>query len=179
LVTLEQILGMAVDAAFDDPKLFIQREEIQPELSELLSAAERGDPSDASPKTRAPQTREYASSSASSENSLFASIPSSVKSAGMTTPMPAPAHVPTARSPLASQPKAKQSQPPAPVQPLHPAPTASMVAAARTESITQTAGSSRLSDASPDEPLFSYDSASNAPAFGKKEAPRATRSVSR
>lgn len=179
LVTLEQILGMAVDAAFDDPKLFIQREEIQPELTELLRVAERGDPSDVSPKTRAPQNREYASSSATSKNSPFASITSSIKNAGTATPMPAPAHVTTARPHPTSQPTAKQSQPRASVQTVHPARNTSIVEPARTESITPAAGSNRLSDVSSEDPLFSYDGASNAPAFGKKEAPRATRSVSR
>lgn len=177
LVTLEKILGMAVDVAFDDPKLFIQREEIQPELAELLLAAERGDPPDAPSKPPAPQTREPASSSASQKNPLFASITTTVKSTDMATSVPASA--PVARPPLAVRPETKQIQPPASAQTVRPTPTASAVPPVSTVLVTQTAALNQLSDATSGEPLFSYDSASNAPAFGKKEAPRATRSVSR
>ena len=175
VVTLEGILGMAVTVAFDDPKLFIQREEIQPELAALLSTAERVVPPDApSKKTGTPGTQEYNSSSTSPGISLFAT---SVKSVGITTSAPDHVVVPSHGLPPASQLKEKQSQPPASVQPVLLA--TPMAATAMTELTTQTTGSNRLSDVPSEEPLFSYDSPTNTPAFGKKNAPRAMRSVSR
>ncbi len=170
LVTLEQILGMAVDAAFDDPKLFIQREEIQPELEALLRAAERDDPPDASSKTSAPRTQEYVPQGISPKNLLFASIGNSAKNTVVAALAPSPTITSFGRPPLSAQFKAKQ-------RPL--ASTASAVAPTTTAPVAQAASLNRLSDVSSEEPLFNYDSASNAAAFGKKEAPRATRSVSK
>lgn len=179
VVTLEKILGMTVDAAFNDPKLFIQREEIQPELEMLLRASGRSDPPDDSPKNGSPSTRENTPPGDSSGNSLFSSATSSAKNAGSHSSPAAHPQVSSARSPLASTFRAKPSQPSAQVQTVSSTPTASIVMPAMTEPVAQTGGSHRMLDAPSEEPLFSYDGASNAPAFGKKEAPRATRNVSR
>ena len=178
LVTLEQILGMTVDAAFDDPKLFIQREEIQPELAALLSTSARDKPSHDSLKYSPPSPQETGSLDQKPENSLFASVATTVKSAGSNTSTP-PAAAPSGRSPLVNQFSGKQSQQSAPVQNLPAAPAASVGASALKEPTKQKAGPNQSSNVSSGEPLFSYDSASNASAFGKKEAPRATRSVFR
>ena len=187
LVTLEQILGMAVDTAFDDPKLFIQREEIQPELEVLLRAAERGEPPDTSSKTNAPKTQEYVLQGSSPKHLLFASIGNSAKDTVIAPPASSPKTTSSATSsatlpatssaalsstpPLSAQFKATQMSS-ASAQSVVPASTASAP-------VAQAARSSRLSDLSSEEPVFNYDSASNASAFGKKEAPRATRSVSK
>lgn len=177
LAALERILGMAIDAAFDDPKLFIQREEIQPELEALLRATKGVDLPDASSKAHKPPVHEYTAAARPSESSLFASITNSEKSAGSPASAPAPVAALPARAPQTSQLKARPNQIPAPVQPVHS--TATVAASAATEPAPRASDSNRLSDVPSGEPLFSYDSASNASAFGKKEAPRATRNVSR
>lgn len=178
LPTLEQILGMAIDAAFDNPKLFIHREEIQPELVKLLLQAEHGDSAFESLSTDASQTRDDASLRASPQTSLFAFTTPPAKGVDTARVASAPAAASSAGPSPASQFTAKQP-PPAPVKTVRPAPAASPVVSAMPAPDTRAASAHRLPDATSDEPLFSYDNASNAPAFGKKEAPRASRKVSR
>jgi len=179
LETLEKILGMPIDTAFDDPKLFIQSEEIQPELAKLLRAAERGEAFDVSLRSKTPQTRKDSADSISPENLASTFAKNTLTSANSATVAVAPASPLTARSPVVSQAKVKQVQLPISVQSEDPTPLAATVMPALTNLALQKTSLDRLSDVSTEEPLFSYDSASEAPAFGKKEVPRASRSVSR
>ena len=177
VATMEQILGMAVDAAFDDPKLFIRREEIQPELAVLLQASGRvGSTDDLLNKTKH-STAERISSDNAPEKPLFVSVTHSAKSAATTKLPPAPAL--SVRSPIASLVKSPQSQISAQAQTAPSATAASTLVRPMREPGNELAASETFPDAPSEEPLFVYDSASNTPAFGKKEAPRATRSVSK
>lgn len=172
VVTLEQILGMAVDAAFDDPKLFIQREEIQPELAVLLQASGRSEPpDDSSSKARRSNGERPSSDNIQNtpNNPIFASVAHSAKSAAVSSslsvaspPVKLPHHQ------MSAQTSSSTSA----------APAATLVVPARGPA-NERVGSEILSNAASDEPLFVYDGASNAPAFGKKEVPRATRSISK
>ena len=141
---MEQILGMAVDAALEEPKLFIQREEIQPELAALLRTAARiGSSDDLQNKTRY-SAGEPVSSDSVSNRPLFASMIPSAKGAAVTR-----------------------------------LPVASTFAPAVEDLANEAVVPENFPAVSSEEPLFVYDSASNVSAFGKKEAPRATRSTSK
>ena len=177
VVTLEQILGMAVDAAFDDPKLFIHREEIQPELIVLLRVSGHSPSPDDLPKNASYSVQEKIASGNTPEKPLFASMVYSEKSAASATLSSESASF--FRPPVASQLRTTQSQIPAQAQTVPFIAVASALVAPVKDSINEPAGPRTLPDASSEEPLFSYDSASNAAAFGKKEVPRATRSVSK
>ena len=177
VVTLEQILGMAVDAAFDDPKLFIHREEIQPELIVLLRVSGHSPSPDDLPKNASYSVQEKIASGNTPEKPLFASMAHSEKSAASATLSSESASF--FRPPVASQLRTTQSQIPAQAQTVPFIAVASALVAPVKDSINEPAGPRTLPDASSEEPLFSYDSASNAAAFGKKEVPRATRSVSK
>lgn len=179
LETLEKILGMPIDMAFDDPKLFIQPAEIRPELAKLLAPAERIDTSDALLENETPPTLKDVSKSTLPENLLFTSITNTLNRTNAAAVATAPAAPPTAGLPAASQAKVKQARLPVPVQSGNVTSTSVTVVPAVTNSDLQKPTFDRLADVSSEEPLFSYDSASNAPTFGKKEVPRATRSVSR
>ena len=178
LVTLEQILGVAIDAAFDNPKLFIQREEIQPELVTLLLKAEHAGSALESPKTAAPKTGDDTSPHAVPKTSFFAFTPSPAKDERTAAGAPVPLATPTSGQLAASQRTTKQLQP-APAKTVRSEQAAPLVSSAVPDPDARVTNSARFPDATSDEPLFSYDNASNAPAFGKKEVPRATRKLSR
>ena len=165
VVTLEQILSMAVEAAFDDPRLFIQREEIQPELAALLQTSGRIGSTDGLAAKTSHLTAEHISSGNAPEKPLFASMMHSAKSAAAT------------RSPIALPVNSPQGQ----ISAQTPTTPAAVVTPTFTPPMRQQsdelAASGSFPDSSSEEPLFVYDSASSAPAFGKKEAPRATRSA--
>ncbi len=171
VTTLEQILGMAVEAAFDDPRLFIQREEIQPELAVLLQTSGLVDSADGLTAKTSHSTVERISTGNAPEKPLFASMAHSMKSAAMT------------RSPTASPINSPQGQilaqaPITPAAVVIPKFTPPMITPLRQQS-NELAASNSFPDTSSEGPLFVYDSANNTPAFGKKEAPRATRSAAK
>ena len=167
VTTLEQILGMAVEAAFDDPRLFIQREEIQPELAVLLQTSGLIDSTDGLAAKTSRSTVEHIPPGNAPEKPLFASTTYSAKSAA------------TTRSPIALPVNSLQGQILAQT-PITPAAvvTPTFAPPMRQQS-NELAASNNFPDASSEEPLFIYDSANNAPAFGKKEVPRATRSAAK
>lgn len=179
VATLEKILGMAVDAAFDDPKLFIQREEILPELAQLLLAHKLSDLPGFSSETEIPETRENSFSDSSDENSLVASLTTIPGIAGTGTSTSHNATDLMTRSPVESWPNSKQSQPPVANQPSRSPPNGPPIAPVKTAPVKSTTDLNYTPEVSSEGSLFNYDGASNAAAFGKKEAPRATRSLSR
>jgi cellulose biosynthesis protein BcsE len=174
LATLEKIIGLAVEVAFDDPKLFIHLEEIQPELAVLLREAEHGNLPKSPPKSGLPRPKVHTVPLAPAEPALFTSITSSANNADAAGNAPL-------KSAISSQIKAKHEQPSTAVQITQTTPVALVNSAANAPPLSEprarAAVSSRLSDLPSEEAVFSYDGASNAPAFGKKEAPRATRKV--
>ena len=165
--TLEQILGMSVSEALDDPKLFIQREEIQPELDVLLQRSGSPGSADDLPTKTIYSTPQHFSSDNVSEKPLFASMTRPVDSAAAT------------RSPIALPVNSTQTQISAQVQATPPTVVTPKFTPPMREPSNELVASEKLSSSTPEEPLFVYDSASNSPAFGKKEAPRATRSASK
>ncbi len=177
VVTLEQILGMAVDAAFNDPKLFIHREEIQPELSVLLQISGANRRADEPQKNTGQAARQSVSTFSSTDSPSFTSMTQSVKSVAGTQRPAAIATLP--RLPTAQMPVIRQSQNPAQDYTVSRTPVVDTFVSALSDLTNENASLPNLSAKSTEEPLFSYDGASNAAAFGKKEAPRATRSISK
>ncbi|TAG35640.1 MAG: hypothetical protein EAZ34_03005 [Polaromonas sp.] len=167
VTTLEQILGMAVESAFDDPKLFIQREEIQPELATLLQTSGLIDSTDSLTAKTSRSTVEHISSGSTPEKPLFVPMTHSAKSAA------------TTRSPTTLPVNSPQSQILAPPPTTPAAVVTPTFTAPMRQQGNQLAASNGFADASSEEPLFVYDSASSTPAFGKKEVPRATRSAAK
>lgn len=177
VAVLEEILGVAVDSAFDDPKLFIQRVEIEPELAELLQVAKRIDSASAPTGARVLQTKASVSQAENRETPLFASMGTSKKNVESVNPVHV---VGTAFKPaFVTQPSTSQDRASAAVQALRPSLPDAMLPPSRTATVAQAAGTGSLPDATVEGPLFNYDTASNTPTFGKKEAPRATRSASK
>lgn len=174
LETLETILGMSVDEAFDDPKLFIHRDEIQPELAALMLASLRGNTAGDSSRPGINATQVQASSEHFHGNSHLAVTGIQEKS----VPSFRPAHPlhPAASARLVEpQQRPKQSSLLIQADPASP-----QVGASQGTALTmETVSSSIIANLPSEEPLFSYDGASNSAAFGKKEAPRAIRNVSK
>ena len=167
VTTLEQILGMAVEAAFDDPRLFIQREEIQPELAALLQTSGLIDFNDGLVARTSHSTAGPIASANAPEKPLFASITHSARSDASTS------------SPIALSVNSPQGQILAQSSTTSTAVVTPTFAPPIRQQSNELAASESLPDGSSGEPLFIYDSASNAPAFGKKEVPRATRSATK
>ena len=155
LVTLERIFGMSVDEAFDDVRFTIQREEIQLELAVLSRAAEKDDLPDYSSVTMTPQ--QATASQLPTETTL------SPQSISALTDGPAPRAGGPSRKPAAAGqrlPGVRTVPPALAIQPQAPH------ARDRAPKVLNTPT---------DGPRSGYETA--LPFFGRKEAPRAKRSL--
>ena len=164
LATLERILGMPVDAAFDDIRFLILREEIQAELPVLVRAAEQGALPDyasmipTSPSLPADMTIGL-QNEAKRLDQQWSNVP-----AGYSTPAVAitserassDRHVPT------SKPTRKLTQ---------------FVEPSRTPVAVSPGAAARVAEVPAVGSIYQYDNTIARPFFGKKAAPRATRSA--
>ncbi len=164
LATLERILGMPVDAAFDDIRFLIQREEIQAELPVLVRAAEQG------------ALPDYAS--------MIPASPSLPQD--MTTDLPNEAErlaqawsaAPTAYSTpnvAASNERASNDRHAPTIKPTR-NPT-QFVEPSRTQMAVPPGVGVLAPEAPADGSIYRYDNTIASPSFGRKAAPRATRST--
>lgn len=169
LATLERILGAPVDAAFQDITFMVRREEIQTGLAALTRAAEQSDLPDYSAVATlmsddAPQTRELEKSVLFSapvlettkhrvESMIFQKVPAmpraSLQQQASSNPLEFLTNHRLQTTPVAS-PKHRETPPKVPHD--------------------------KAENSSESEILFSY-SDTPIPSFGRKEAPRATRSA--
>lgn len=163
LATLERILGRPVDAAFDDIRFLIQREEILAELPVLVRAAEQGvlpDYAALIPSAMIFSEEDIVSTDAPErladalpETSL-GSVPPLLM--GLTERAPHDGHA-------------------SPVKPMrHPTPS---IKPSSTPIMPPPQVAVRASDAASDSSLYRYDNNLTASSFGKKVAPHATRSA--
>jgi len=161
LATLERLLAVSVDDAFLNIKFVVNKEEMQAELAALLRSAEREQLPDYSVVATSPQ-----------EQQSVDVIPPSVEAARENRREAEAAITPNSPSlfekqtvPVVSFPKMVGQEIRTPVKPV-----------VRPSSGSRSVVSTREDVG--DSPLFQYDGISNAPTMGKKDAPRATRSVS-
>ena len=171
LLTLERILGMPVDAAMDNIRFLIRREEIQAELAALSRAAEQGDLPDYSSLIGVPQD-----TSGTELDVAGQQLPTPKTLSNIFTE-------PTALGPN------QVTSIPEPVGLTGPRPTALPAFLAPKPKTNSFAAASRLAFTTPmdaatiapgtpsDQSLSNYRSAQPASSFGRKPAPRASRSA--
>lgn len=176
LVTLERILGMPVDAAFDDVRFMIRREEIQAELPVLLRAAEQGNLPDYSSMIAVPPPSDAADPAATLRNEP-ALFPQPLATSPLTSTTPAPvvfnrrASSEQRTTPVVSKPRPTLDGVPSrrAATPLV-APTHSKLAPPVDSAL-------RATDIQADRSRSSDNKAQATPPFGRNAAPRATRST--
>lgn len=168
LATLERLLGMPVDAAFDGVRFLIARAEIDSELAALSHVAERGDLPDYSSLSETPPPAELPGTESAPE-----------------APEP-PAPMPPAQAP--ATPVARLTEKPStlavsaektrdlPDQALF-ATAAKPPAAPPVKRGLATAPIARAPDSPAVVPAFAFHGTPQAPVFGKKEVPWATRAA--
>jgi cellulose biosynthesis protein BcsE len=164
LATLERILGMPVDVAFDDIRFLIQRDEIQAELPVLVRAAGQSDlPDYASLIPASLPLQEGLDETLANDAPRLTQTPSPasiVSVSPVTVVAPGRAsndrHVPLVKPARNPTPLAKSS--------------GNQMAAPPDAAV-------RVVDTPLDGSLYRYDNNVARPAFGKKAAPRATRST--
>ena len=163
LTTLERILGMPVDAAFDDVSFLIQREEIQAELPVLLRAAEQG---------ALPDFASMIPASPSLPQDVPAITP--IEAERLAQARPAPAAYSTSIFAVFNERASNDLHAP-PIQ--SPRNSTQFVEPTRTQMAVPRDATIRAPDTSPDGSIYRYDNTLARPSFGRKAAPRATRST--
>lgn len=173
LTTFERILGATADVVFQDITFMVRREEIQAGLAALTLAAEQRDLPDYSGVVM-PLPENAASASVPAKTSLlFAQTEGDASNPAQSTEPTTTRNVPVISETL----HAAQATPiPLKFSSNPTTPTARVGSAKHRETSPEI--SFDITQASPDEEvLFSYGETS-VPSFGRKEAPRATRSAS-
>jgi len=166
LATLERLLGMSVDAAFDTVRFLVARVEIEPELSALSRAAERGDLPDYSALSEATQPPELPSTGKFEATPLFApTLPSA--------PITSTAPITELPSELTAGEQQTRELPGRPM----PATAAKSPIAPQVKPGLSTAPAFGPPDDSAADRTPHHYSTPQAPVFGKKEVPWATRSA--
>ena len=164
LATLERILGMPVDAAFDEVRFLIQREEIQAELPVLLRAAELGAlPDYASMIPALPSLQQDMTNDLPNETERLAQAWSAAPT-GFSTP-----------SVAASNERASNDRQAPTIKP--PRNPTQFVEPSRTQRVVPLGTGVRAPDAPADGSICRDDNTIARPSFGRKVAPRATRST--
>lgn len=164
LATLERILGMPVDAAFDDIRFLIQREEIQAELPVLVRAAEQG---------ALPDYASMIPASPPLPADISANIPSEVERLAHAWPTAPPAIA--ASIVVGSNERASNDRHAPPIKLTH-NPTRLVEPSRIQAAVSMDAAVSAL-DTPSDGSIYRYDNTIARPSFGRKSAPRATRST--
>lgn len=163
LTTLERILGMPVDAAFDDIHFLIQREEMQVALPVLVRAAEQGDlPDYASIIPASPVLTEGWTADTTGESESLQTRPATSDGEISKAIFVSNRHVTDHRQ--ASSAKVTRY----PTALIKPSAHAVASPAAETD---------RYADLVSDGSLYRYDKSVTKPSFGRKTVPRATRSA--
>ncbi len=176
LLTLERILGIPVEAVFDDVRFMIQREEIQAELPVLLRAAEQGNMPDYSYMMAVPSPSEAANTSANISSEPAASQPLVTLPLAFTAPPPlvfnrAASSEQRVAPPVMPQPRVTPDSIPS-----RPAVTSS--AASAVSKLSSPVGSAlRATDIPADQSRLGDNKAPGTPPFGRTAAPRAARST--
>lgn len=166
LATLERLLGMSVDAAFDNVRFLVARVEIEPELSALSRAAERGDLPDYSSLSEASPPPELPGTGKLEATPLFApTVPSA--------PITSTAPITELPSRLTPGDQKTRELPDRPIL----ATAAKSPIAPQGKSVLSTAPAVGAPDDSAGDRTANHYSTPQITVFGKKEVPWATRSA--
>lgn len=166
LATLERLLGMSVDAAFDNVRFLVARVEIEPELSALSRAAERGDLPDYSSLSEASPPPELPDTGKPEATPLFAPT---VPSAPITSTAPI-TELPSRLTP------GDQKTRELPDRPILATAARSAIAPQVKPGLSTAPAIGAPDDSAGDRTANRY-STSHTTVFGKKEVPWATRSA--
>lgn len=157
LMTIERLLGESVDAAFDQSRFVIRRHEIQSELAALARSASRNELPD------------------------YSGLP--------VAPPKNPEAVPAAKPPPTEQPRPERQIPVAAQAPSLPGQTIppqrapllkkalQVLASIQSEPAPASTADEPAADATAEKTLFNYFGKTSKSAYGKSEAPRATRAA--
>lgn len=163
LTTLERILGMTVDTAFDDIHFLIQREEIQAALPVLVRAAEQGGlPDYAAMIPSSPVLTEGWTADTPDESESLLTMPATFSDT-------------ISKTIFVSNGRASDHRQVSAAKLTHHSNAAVKPSAHAVDA--SAAEADRYADLVPDGSLYRYDKSATRPSFGRKSVPRATRSA--
>lgn len=172
LATLERIIGASVDTIFEDIRFLVRREEIHPELAALSRAAEHSELPDYSSLIGTSPAQASSGESTLEELQPPANVPAKRAAPFLTAMLQSEQET----GALPDEPVLTLSARPS-IAPAPRFPTAPMVTPTMARLATPKEASLKVLDTQAEGSGSNQSSARHAPAFGKKEAPRATRSA--